>query len=576
MLQRAITYARVSGDDRGKDGRNLAGQLAMCHEYAVKHSYTIIAELAEDDRGASGASFELEKLNEILGLAQARAFDVLVVREVDRLSRNLAKQLIVEEWLKREGVRIEYVLGEYPDTPEGNLMKNIRATVAEFERLKIVERNVRGRRQKVEAGSVMTHGNAPYGYRLARKGNKWVLKINEKEAAVVRLIFQLYLRGDGENPPMGIIGIVRKLSELQIPTYQDLRDAESAAAGSAKKHGRKRRNFGEWSRGGVWHILTNETYTGVWHYGKRGIDVDGLRYKHDQSNMLAVKIPAIIGMDDWKETVERLAYNRENSLRSQKHKYLLGKRVYCGDCGSKMQATPNYTGKRIYFYYACKANHAYATDCKNTVTYSAIRLDSLTWEWVKGLLSDPIQLQEGLDLYKQERETEFAPFRQRLEVVNELIDSNTTQLNRLLDLFLTGDFQKEILIERKARLEETIRSLEREQATLMARLGMDVTEEVESAIKEIVAKIGVGLDFAENDFDTKRQIIDLLDVTATLQRENGEKVAYVSCMLGSEIFQLTTGGNGGTNGGKGLRLMPNSSGTGGEDKFLLWWTQVAE
>ena len=112
---------------------------------------------------------------------------------------------------------------------------------------------------------------------------------------------------------------------------------------------------------------------------------------------------------------------------------------------------------------------------------------------MKGLLSDPLLLQEGLDVYKQEQENEIRPFRQRLEVVDELLASNTVQLERLLDLFLAGDFQKEILIERKARLEETIRSLEREQAYLIARLNTDVTEEVENAIKEVVAKIGVGL-----------------------------------------------------------------------------------
>ncbi|HJS20388.1 MAG TPA: hypothetical protein VJ785_16690 [Anaerolineales bacterium] len=108
-------------------------------------------------------------------------------------------------------------------------------------------------------------------------------------------------------------------------------------------------------------------------------------------------------------------------------------------------------------------------------------------------MSDPLLLQEGLDVYKQEQENEIRPFRQRLEVVDELLASNTVQLERLLDLFLAGDFQKEILIERKARLEETIRSLEREQAYLIARLNTDVTEEVENAIKEVVAKIGVGL-----------------------------------------------------------------------------------
>jgi DNA invertase Pin-like site-specific DNA recombinase len=75
MSKRAVLYARVSGDDRGREGRNLVGQLEMCREYAKKRAYTIVAELAEDDSGASGASFELPRLNEVRDLAQAGLFD---------------------------------------------------------------------------------------------------------------------------------------------------------------------------------------------------------------------------------------------------------------------------------------------------------------------------------------------------------------------------------------------------------------------------------------------------------------------------------------------------------------------
>jgi site-specific DNA recombinase len=145
MMKRAVLYARVSSDDRGNDGRSLIGQLNMCREYAVKHGYQVVAELAEDDRGACGASFELPQLGRIYEMARASELDILVVREIDRLSRSLAKQLIVEEELKRSGVQIEYVLGEYPDTPEGSLMKNVRAVIAEYERLKIMERMNRGK-----------------------------------------------------------------------------------------------------------------------------------------------------------------------------------------------------------------------------------------------------------------------------------------------------------------------------------------------------------------------------------------------------------------------------------------------
>jgi site-specific DNA recombinase len=90
-MKRAVLYARVSSDDRVKDGRNLAGQLEMGREYAQERGYRIVAELAEDDRGASGAEIDLPQLNKARAMAQSDKFDVFVVREIDRLSRNLAK-----------------------------------------------------------------------------------------------------------------------------------------------------------------------------------------------------------------------------------------------------------------------------------------------------------------------------------------------------------------------------------------------------------------------------------------------------------------------------------------------------
>src|SRR5262245_12481849 len=118
-LERAVLYARVSGDDRSKEGRNLEGQLEMCREYATNKNYQVIEELAEDDKGASGYEIDLPELNKVRDLAHKGEFEVLVVRELDRLSRNLAKQLIVEEELKQTSVRIEYVLAEYDNTAEG-------------------------------------------------------------------------------------------------------------------------------------------------------------------------------------------------------------------------------------------------------------------------------------------------------------------------------------------------------------------------------------------------------------------------------------------------------------------------
>jgi DNA invertase Pin-like site-specific DNA recombinase len=60
-----------------------------------------VAELAEDDRGASGADWDLPKLNEALDMARENGFDVLVTRELDRFASPLAKQLVVESEFKR-------------------------------------------------------------------------------------------------------------------------------------------------------------------------------------------------------------------------------------------------------------------------------------------------------------------------------------------------------------------------------------------------------------------------------------------------------------------------------------------
>lgn len=87
-MTRAVLYARVSGDDRVKTGgQNLQDQLRLCRQHAEKRGYTIVAELAEDDRGVSGAAFDLPKLTELLDMAREGLFEVLGVRELDRLSR---------------------------------------------------------------------------------------------------------------------------------------------------------------------------------------------------------------------------------------------------------------------------------------------------------------------------------------------------------------------------------------------------------------------------------------------------------------------------------------------------------
>jgi len=516
MTKRAVLYARVSGDDRGKDGRNLAGQLDMCRAHAVERGWEVVAEMSEDDRGASGASFELPELGKILEMAEAGTFDVLTVRELDRLSRNLAKQLIVEEELKRHGVAVEYVLADYPDTPEGRLNKHIRATIAEYEREKITERMVRAKQLKVKAGSVLVFARPPYGYEVVEENNQFMLVICEREAQIIRLIFTWYTEGDGQSGPMGMADIIRKLHEIGAPTYADLHQPEAKKLGWAR-----------WSRASIYNIFKNETYAGVWHYGKEG-----------EGELIPVEVPAIVSREMWDAAQERLAKNKRNGRRNRKYNYLMSRRIRCGVCGLKIAGQSRKHGEKVYLYYTCPSKKEYARDC-NMRPVRCADLDTAVWEWIKSFLTDPDALAEGLLGYRKDCDKENRPVQERLVVVSALMDDNQAQLSKLIDLYLTGEFPKEMLIDRKARLEATIAALDRERAGLVAHLReRTLTDEQIQTLMNFAGAVSENLEAMDDDFDAKRRLIEELDVQATLTMEDGEKVAYVSCIVGEDVLSV--------------------------------------
>ena len=527
MNKRAIIYARVSGDDvrEGKEGRNLAEQVKMGREYAEGKGYSIVAELAEDDRGASGASMDLEQLNRVFSMAQAGEYDILVVREMDRLSRRLAKQLIIEEELKRAGVEIEYVLATYEDNPEGNLSKQIKAVISEYERLKINERMTRGRRVKAKTGSIVSHGHAPYGYNIFTEAGKTGFTINPKEAEIVRLVFNWCDEG------MTMRGIQRELTRLAVPTPADSYPVQTY---------HKLRKRGEWGRSTIYSILQNESYTGAWHYGKRSPKSPNSKQMvdNDRATWIRVEIPAIIPPDLWEATRRVLARNRERGGGNVKNDYLLRGRLACGDCKGRMIATSNTIRNKSYYYYVCRSWKV--GKIHRDFSYPSKMVDEIVWVWVRQLLLDPQAIGEGLAAYKREQEISAGPVTMHISTIEGLLIEKRESLQRLLDLYLSGEFHKEMLIEKKADLEKTIAELEKERAALAASLAAQtITEEQEHTLIDFTRKVGKGLKSADANFQTRRGIIEALGVEATLAYEDGQKTMRVKCILGEKYYVLS-------------------------------------
>ena len=519
---RAILYARVSYDDRRNQDRNLEGQLEDGRAYCQERGYQIVAELAEDDRGASGADWDLPKLNEALEMARRGEADVLVTRELDRLARSLAKQLVIESEFKRYGVRTEYVMGEYPDTPEGQLLKNTKAVIAEYFREDAKIKLTRGRRNVVRSGKLMLHGDRPpYGYRV-EDGR---LVIYEPEARIVRLIFDWYVNGDGDRR-LSSRPIADRLTEMRVPTWADVHGLTTKA----------KRGYGEWSWRQVMNILTNETYRGLWHYGKRNC-FKGV-VNNPREHWLTLEIPAIIDSDLWEKAQEQRKLNTSLAKRNVKNEYLVGRRVRCG-CGSGMCGYSTTVRGVLYRYYRCNAYMGGVAGVKcDLPSFRVDQVDGAVWEWVKGWLSNPEALKQGLEAQQTQQEQANKPLHDRLAVIDELIVENRRQLAKLLDLYLAGDFDREMLTDRKTRLETTLAALEKEKGDLVAFLESQLSDEKIVTLTEFAQEISEGLEMAETDFEAKRQIIDLLDVRVTLTVEDRQKVAYVRCLIDNAVLPI--------------------------------------
>ena len=111
LTSRAILYARSALEDPS----NTAKQLTICRQYAEDKGYLVVAGLT--DYG-SGLSLELPQLDHIRQLVNE--FDVLVVTEIARLSRNLTKLAIIEDELRQAEVRIECVLTIFQSPRKGD------------------------------------------------------------------------------------------------------------------------------------------------------------------------------------------------------------------------------------------------------------------------------------------------------------------------------------------------------------------------------------------------------------------------------------------------------------------------
>lgn len=521
MKKRAIIYVRVSTDEQTKN-YSITTQIDACKQYVAERGYSLLAVFSED---YSGATIDRPELNQAREFVAAENVQVVVVYDVDRLARKSVYQALIEEDFLRVGAVIEFVIGQYENTDEGRLQKQIRASIAEYEKAKILERSKRGKKGKAQSGFVLVGSRPPYGYKVVTEPHKAWLEIDEEEAEVVRMVFKLYIK-DG----FTIGGIASHLTDLQIPTR-----------GDKARHVAKKREFGVWTGGMVRHILSNETYIGIWHYGKtkmvddgkqrpiiskRGIGKQVARERHE---WIEVQVPAIVTEEAFNAVLKRLELNKEQALRNARHEYLLGRRLTCSKCGY------SYVGRtrRTHSYYVCNGKQQIPVSLCDMPNFKGDLVDSVVWEWLSSIIKNPSAIRQSLMESQEATKQANKRLFERLAVIEKKIAETEQQIAKLLDLYLSADFPRELLVERKARLEELLANLRKEHGDVHSHIeDVSLTDEQMAEIEEFCLSIREEVEIAT--FEDKRHIFDLVDLRGKLAVEEEGKVVYVKCKLGQQ------------------------------------------
>ena len=173
----------------------LENQIQWYEDQAKYHpNWTVLKSYI--DRGITGTQAKKRPaFMEMLNDAKYHKFDLIVTREVCRFARNTVDTLVITRQLKEIGIEVYFVEDNiWTMDNDGELRLTIMATLAQEESRKTSERVRAGQKISRDNGVLYGNGNI-LGY--DRLGDTYV--INEDQAETVRIIYDLYLKGNGFN-----------------------------------------------------------------------------------------------------------------------------------------------------------------------------------------------------------------------------------------------------------------------------------------------------------------------------------------------------------------------------------------
>src|SRR5205807_5150812 len=195
MPVRCAAYARYSIDRQSP--LSLEDQIRRCREFAERQGWSWLETQIYMDEAISGTSTDrpgLRKLMEAVGQSPA-PFEVLLVDDTSRLSRNQGDVARIFERLNFAGVRVVAVSqGIDSQDEQADVLVTVHGLLDSLYVKELAKKTHRGLEGKILRG--LHAGGRTYGYQAVHVEGGTQLAVNEEEAAVVRRIFEMSAEGN--------------------------------------------------------------------------------------------------------------------------------------------------------------------------------------------------------------------------------------------------------------------------------------------------------------------------------------------------------------------------------------------
>jgi site-specific DNA recombinase len=395
-VKRCAIYARYSSDLQSPT--SIEDQERLCRAYAERQGWTVVS--AFEDAALSGFGIEHRPGYQQLlaaALSSPPTFEIILVEDLSRLTRDMAELLRVTARLRLKGVELVGVSDGIATGRQGAKMHlAVKGLVNELYLDDLRDKTHRGLSGAVARG--LSAGGRLYGYRTVPvpreakpndRGTPARFEVDEGEAAIVREIFRAYAHG------RSMKAIAQDLNQRRIPF----------PAKDTKR--------GPWAVSTIRVILRNEKYAGAWVWNKTRFlkDPDSGRrrpVRRPPDEWMRQDRPElrIVEPDLWSAVQRRLVFVAEafgcrpgrpprgRAARAYSP-YLLSGLLRCALCGARMvgQTFRRQKGSHVYesSWYRCGfATTKGSAVCAHGRGYHRQRLEAAVLARFRAAMTQPM------------------------------------------------------------------------------------------------------------------------------------------------------------------------------------------